>query len=200
MRRTAIFLVAFLSMGGNGSAQDNILTGNTVYQAIKCDIGRFAAIAEEMGLDPAMKAAIEISWSIKDSTGAEIAFGLQGVLKKFGISFGPTLKGAEKFERVGLYAIKGTFNVHEGNTKACGQKGLPQVWVGVFECLSGQVDPLRGGVTASCDQRRTFQGTLDAKLEFMYVGSVEGKYNATVTYFININVPVEEKTKVALIQ
>jgi hypothetical protein len=197
MRLSAIFLVAFLSTGGSASALDT-LTGNTVYMAIQCDIGRFAAITEEMGLDPAMKAAVEISWSIEDSTGGKMTFGLQGLLRK-GIFFGPSGKSAVSVKRIGRYAIKTSFNVHEGNTAACGPKGQPRTWVGVFECLSGNTDPLKHGSTASCSMSRDFEGTLDADLQFMLV-DVQGDHNAKATYLIKVDVPMEEKTKVALVR
>src|SRR4051812_44680614 len=66
MRFLTIIILALMSVGQAAAAE--IFTNNTMFMRVQCEIGEFAKDAKSSGLDPAMKADVDFSWTVEKST------------------------------------------------------------------------------------------------------------------------------------
>jgi hypothetical protein len=185
--------ILVLTFAGEASAQR--FTGNTVFMAVQCDIGRFAETAGQVGLDPGMKSDVEFSWQLETSTKVEASFKFSEVVKW--LIGGPTVRAARSWKKLDDDRIKGTFNLHEKNTAAC-QKNVLQVPMGISDCLTENTEVLKRGGEASCERTRSVQGTLsvDGKvIIWVLEAAAGGEYDVKATYKIRIAAPAREGSK-----
>jgi hypothetical protein len=198
MRFLAVLALALMSVG-QASAQR--FTGNTVFMAVQCEIGRFAESSDDVGLDPAMKSDGEFSWTVENTAKAEASFSISDLVKW--IAGGPTVKAARRWTKTDENLIKGTFNIHERNTEAC-KKNVLQVPLGIRDCLMENTEVLRQGKEAACNRTRVVQGTLSADGKVVvwkiFEASAAGEYDVKATYIIKVSAPSkgEKKNEVAI--
>ncbi len=195
MRFLAIATLLLMSLG---QACAQRFTGNTVFMAVQCDIGRFAETASEIGLDPRMKADVDFSWSVDTSSKVETSWKISDLFRW--LVGGPSVRASRQWQKIDDQHITGAFNVHEENTEAC-QKNVLEVPLGIRDCLTDNTEVLRGGGKASCDKTRVVQGTLsgDGKIVIWKVleGEVGGEYDIKTTYKIKVGAPASEGSKTA---
>jgi hypothetical protein len=137
MRFLAVVVLALLSVG-QASAQG--FTGNTVFMAVQCDVGRFAETARQIGLDPRMKADVDFSWTVEKSTKVETSVGISSWFKW--IVGGPTVKQSLSWEKIDDNHMKGHFNSHAKNTLGC-RKNVLKVPLGIRDCLADNTNVLK---------------------------------------------------------
>jgi hypothetical protein len=191
MRFLAIVVIALMSAGQ--AAADGIFTNNTMFMRVQCEIGEFAKDAKSFDLDPGMKADVDFSWTVEESTKAEGSGAINAIKWLFGHV---TVKQARGWEQKDKNEIVRPFNVHERNTEAC-QKGRLDVPLGIRECLLSSVDALKAGSTASCEKTKAIgvktnaEGTVTL-LEVIEVGG-GGEYNVKTTYNIKVSAPAKQQ-------
>lgn len=198
MRFLAVATLVLMSIS-QASAQR--FTGNTVFMAVQCDIGRFAETASHIGLDPQMKADIDFSWSVETSSKIETSWKISDLARW--LVGGPSVRAARQWQKIDRNHIQGPFNIHEENTAAC-QNDVLKVPLGIGDCLTNNAEVLRGGAEASCDETRVVEGTLsgDGKIVIWKVveGEAGGEYDIKTTYEIKISAPAGEGKKAAALE
>ena len=195
MRIAAVVLLsAFIA--DNASAQlfeTDKLTGNTVFMAIQCDIGRFSVPAAKAGIDQKMKASVMYSWEVEKSAKLAASVGITIIDR---ILEGPKVEASATWTKTDGNKLEGDFNINEGNTQACGARVRPRVPVGVYDCLVGNTMPLKGGKGATCDKTRIAAGKFIAKGKIRWLifeAGPQGDFDIKVTYKISIIAPAKEK-------
>jgi len=192
----AAFLFLLTGSASAQTFQTDRLTGNTVFMAIQCDVGRFGKEAKMMGIDPSMKAHVKYSWKVekakKLSVKAEIS------LSKFleWLTKGPNVEASIQWSRTNDDGIEGDFNIHEGNIEACNEKAKPRVPVGLWDCLTKNKLPIKAKIQSTCKRTLVAAGKLTAKGTIRWlIFEVEpsGDFDLKVTYDIAINAPAREQ-------
>ena len=191
MRFAAIVIIVLMSVAGQANAQ--IFTGNTVFMQVQCEIGQFAKDTESIGLDPAMKAGVDFSWTVETSTKVQASVGILSSIKElFG---GVTVKQARNWLQKGTKSIAGTFNIHEGNLGAC-QPDRLQVDIGIHDCLMDSTDVLKYGSKVSCDTTNAVGANVsaDGNLSLWKIITVGAgaEYDVATTYTIKIKAPAKK--------
>jgi hypothetical protein len=195
MKFVLVFLFTFICIG-TASAQYDRLTGNTVFQAIQCDVGRFGVTASKTGIDPKMQAHVVYSWTVEKSAKVTASFGLTAMVDW--IVKGPSVETSLTWSRTDGRTIDGNFNINEGNREVCRRGDIPSVPVGIFECLKESTDIIKAKVTARCDMVRILAGKVTANGTFRWIviqAGASGDFDAKVTYNIKVDAPAKEKKK-----
>jgi hypothetical protein len=191
MRFVAVFILVMMSIG-QASAQR--FTGNTVFMAVQCDVGRFAETAQQIDLDPRMRADIDFSWTVEKSTKVDASVGLSSWFKW--LVGGPTVEQSLSWKKIDDNHMKGPFNIHEQNTAAC-QENVLKVPLGIHDCLADNTNVLKSGLEASCDKTTSVEGTLNAvgKIDWKVVeASLGGEWDLKATYRIIVSAPAKAET------
>jgi hypothetical protein len=193
MRFLTALLVVVSSVGA-ASAQSVRFTGNTVFMAIQCDVGRFGIIAKKAGIDSGMQAHVKYSRSedVSNKASAEVGLSLAKIFQ------GPSVKASRTWERTDGRTIEGKFKISEGNTGACGPHQTPRVDVGVMECLKDATTPIKSNVSINCDKTRIAAGkfTANGGINWTFVKiAPEYDYDVKVTYTIHVDAPAKDDAK-----
>lgn len=170
-------------------------TGNTVFMAIQCDMGRLGREAKAANLPADMKAQIKYSYSVEKSAKAELSLGIKIV--KW-ILEGPTVSAAATWTRTDEDNLEGPFNINRGNLKACDNKKRPRIPVGVYECFKDSMQPIASGLIKSCKRKRIVAGNLTAKGTikwFIFEVDPAGTFDIKATYDISVSAPAKEEKK-----
>jgi hypothetical protein len=193
MRILVGFLFGFL-FTTTASAQFDKFTGNTVFQAIQCDVGRFGAIAKRSGIDPRMKAHVVYSYTVEKSQKVAVSAGVTTIVSW--LVKGPSVEVARTWTRTNKNTLDGTFNINEGNTDVCKKGNVPSVPVGVFECLKDSIDPIKKKVVETCEDTRVAAGTLkaDGTVKWIFVqAGAEGDWDIKATYNFRVEAPAKDE-------
>jgi hypothetical protein len=186
-----LFTIFFV---GHASAQYDRLTGNTVFMAIQCDVGRFGALAKQAGIDPAMKAHVVYTWTVEKSQKVTASAGLSAMIDW--IIKGPSVEASVTWSRTDGNTIDGYFNITPGNKGACSRGDVPRVPVGIFDCLKGSTDPIKNKVVSKCERSRILAGNVTANGTFRWTviqAGAGGNFDAKVTYNIKVDAPAAEE-------
>ena len=111
------------------------LTGNTVFMAIQCDVGRFGVVAKKSGIDPAMKAHVVYTYDVEQSQKVALLAG--ATIVKW-IVEGPKVEASKTWSHTDERTWDGAFNINQENRAACGAKSRPRVPVGITIALLAQ--------------------------------------------------------------
>jgi hypothetical protein len=191
----AFFIVFFMLAGVSAAlaAQFDKFTGNTVFQAIQCDVGRFGAYAADKGVDSKLKAHVTLTYTVEKSTKVDASAGIGPKAFKWLVA-GPTVEVARTWTRTRKDTIDGAFNINEGNTQVCKKGDVPSVPVGIFACLRDSTDPLKNGKTITCDDTKVAAGTIKAsgKITWIFVeAGAEGDWDIKATYDFKVEAPAK---------
>ena len=186
MRFLAIVVLALMSVGQAAAAE--IFTNNTMFMRVQCEIGEFARDAKSLGLDPAMKADVNFSWTVEEKTQVQA----KGVIAWL---FGRvSVKQARGWEQKDKSEIARRFNLHERNAEAC-QNDRIKVLLGIRECLLGSIDALKGGANASCEKTKAIGVNTNAEgqVTLLKVIDVDGSadYGVKTTYNVKVSAPAK---------
>lgn len=190
----AAFCIALCSNGA--TAQQPIYNFNrtTVFRAMQCEIGLFAAEAKGKGLSEAMKAHVKYATtgSKRIEVGAEAGFSLGKIFE------GPKLSAEYDFERVDSATLEGKLNINKGNTATCvgKKKNAPAIPVGIRKCLKEGIEALQNEFAVTCQTKVNAKATFSASGKFIAwvvtIGpSVSG--DIVVSYQIDIDAPAKEE-------
>jgi hypothetical protein len=191
MRLFAAFIVMLVTVS-NASAQFDKFTGNTVFQAIQCDVGRFGDLATKSGIDPTLKAHVTYNYTVEKSTKVDASAGLSQVFKR--LVAGPSVEVAKTWTQTGKNTLDGNFNIHPGNMEVCKRGDIPAVPVGVYKCLKDSTIPLKNGTTITCADTKVAAGTLKAngKITWIFVtAGAEGDWDIKATYDFKVEAPAK---------
>jgi hypothetical protein len=192
MRLAALIFFALISQTAFAQ-QQIVMTGETVYKAIQCDVGRFAASGGK-GLDPKMKAHIKYTLTEEKVTKFSISAKLGEVLK--GIVEGPGVEASHNRDVTDGDTTEDDFNVHELNKGAC-FKNHPDV--NVFKCLDGAKSRLRSkAAKVTCTHKVVIEGKFSAsgKVIIWFINVGPGfDADEKLTFDISVVVPAKEDDK-----
>lgn len=186
-----IFSVSFIQ---SAAAQFDKFTGNTVFQAIQCDAGRFGKYAIEKGVDPRMKAHVVYSYTVEKSQKVAASIGLSRILEF--VMSGPSVRASRSWTRTDGNKLEGNFNINEGNTAACGGGDVPRVPVGIYACFKEATDGIKSNIVQSCDKTWIAAANVEANGTFKWYfieAGVDGDYDAKVTYVMNVSAPAKDE-------
>jgi hypothetical protein len=186
-----IFSVSFIQ---SAAAQFDKFTGNTVFQAIQCDAGRFGKYAIRKGVNPRMKAHVVYSYTVEKSQKVAASVGLSTILDF--IVKGPSVEASRNWTRTDGNKMEGNFNINEGNTGACGRGDVPRVPVGIYVCFKEATDGIKENIVQSCDKTWVAAAHLGANGTFKWYfieAGADGDYDAKVTYVMNVSAPAKDE-------
>lgn len=192
----AVLFVCFaVSTADAQIAEIDKFTGNTVFMAIQCDVGRLGSVAKAAKLDPGMKAQIKYAYTVDKSAKVEASLGVKVV--KW-ILEGPSVSAAATWARTEEDSLEGPFNINQGNLKACGKKNLPRIPVGIYDCFKDSMQPIASGFVKSCKRKRIVAGNLTANgtikwLVFEF--EPKGTFDIKATYDIDVSAPAKDDKK-----
>ena len=193
MKSLTGLLLSFLFIS-SASAQYDRLTGNTIFQAIQCDVGRFGADAAKAGIDPQMKAHVVYSYTVEKS---EKVIASARLSKMIGwIIKGPSVEASRSWSQTDGNTVDGNFNINRGNKEVCLAGNIPKVPVGIYECLRNATEPIKAKVISRCEKTRIAAGKVTAKGTIDWIlleADVQGDFDAKVTYNIKVDAPTKEE-------
>ena len=188
-----VVLIFNVLFAGSAFAQFDKFTGNTVFQAIQCDVGRFAAVASRAGIDPKMKAHVVYSFTVEKSQKVVASAGLVAAFNW--LIKGPSVEASRTWSRTSKNTLEGNFNINEDNTGACKRGDVPSVPVGIFRCLRNSTIPIKKKIMQTCEDTKVAAGSLKANgtIQWTFVqAGAEGDWDIKATYNFKVDAPAKD--------
>jgi hypothetical protein len=187
VRFLAVVVLALMSVGQAAAAE--IFTNNTMFMRVQCEIGEFAKDTKSSGLALGMKADVNFSWTVEESTKAKASGGIRWLFGRV------TVKQARGWEQKSKSEIARPFNVHEKNAEAC-QNDRLKVPLGIRECLLGSVDALKAGSNVSCEKTKAVGVNTNAEGEVTLLQVIDvnagAEYDVKTTYNVKVSAPTKQ--------